>query len=104
MILVDPDDLAAHPTRDLAQLAFLVGGGLIKGGDSQIENRSAHGCSSLRGPRGQTTKIRANNQSIFNTQKWASKIARFLRFLARAFRGFFRTPGIGMVSPSAARP
>src|SRR5207302_10204503 len=58
MILVDPDDLAAHPTRDLAQLAFLIGGGLIKGGDSQIENRSAHGCSSL--PAGRRGRLPQN--------------------------------------------
>jgi hypothetical protein len=41
MILVDPDDLAAHPTRDLAQLAFLFGRGLIDRTDAQIDNRSA---------------------------------------------------------------
>jgi hypothetical protein len=37
MILVDPDDLAAHPTRDLAQLAFLIGRGLIDRTDAEIE-------------------------------------------------------------------
>jgi hypothetical protein len=42
MILVDPDDLAAHPTRDLAQLAFLIGRGLIDRTDAEIDNRSAH--------------------------------------------------------------
>jgi len=41
MILVDPDDLAAHPTRDLAQLAFLIGRGLIDRTDPEIDNRSS---------------------------------------------------------------
>jgi hypothetical protein len=42
MILVDPDNLAAHPTRDLAQLAFLIGRGLIDRADAEIDNCSAH--------------------------------------------------------------
>src|SRR5436309_4509810 len=86
MILVDPDDLAAHPTRDLAQLAFLVGGGLIKGGDSQIENRSAHGCSSLRGHR----KI--------GHPKWRVSLG----FPEELFGGFFRTPGVTPLPPPSA--
>ena len=40
---------------------------------------SAHGCSLPLGCRGRLPQIRANNQSIFNTGNWASKIARFLK-------------------------
>src|SRR5205814_1300781 len=88
MILVDPDDLAAHPTRDLAQLAFLIGRGLIDRTDAEIDNRSAHS-STLPVWRRKNAMRRTDNQPIFDTRNWTSKIARFLRFSARAFRGVF---------------
>src|SRR5262249_53145645 len=81
VILVDPDDLAPHPAHDLAQLAFLIGRGLIDCTDAEIDHRSAHGFSSLQAAGAEYRKICAGN--------WASKIARFLRFSARAFRGVF---------------
>jgi hypothetical protein len=37
------DDLAAHATSDLAQLAFMVGRGLFDGADAELDNRLAHG-------------------------------------------------------------
>jgi hypothetical protein len=42
MILVDVDDIAAHAASDLAQLAFLVGRGLLQGRDPQAENSAFH--------------------------------------------------------------
>ncbi len=42
VILVDLDDLAAHPAGDLAQLALLVGRGLVDRGNPKIENRPPH--------------------------------------------------------------
>src|SRR5262249_48988729 len=88
MILVDLDDLTAHPTGDLAQLAFLIGRGLFNRTDAEVDNRSAHS-STLPAWERKDAMRRADNQSIFNTGNWASKIARFLRFSARAFRGVF---------------
>src|SRR5262245_60236223 len=43
VIPVHLDDLAAHSASDLAQLAFLIGGGLIDGRDAEIKNGSFHG-------------------------------------------------------------
>src|SRR5262245_29513025 len=88
MILVDPDNLAAHPTRDLAQLAFLIGRGLIDRTDPEIDNRSAHS-STLPVWQRKDAMRRTGNQSIFNTGNWASKMARCLGFSARPFRGVF---------------
>src|SRR5262245_66654498 len=79
MILVDPDDLAAHPTRDLAQLAFLIGRGLIDRTDAEIDNRSAHS-STLPVWQRKDAMRRTDNQSIFNTSNWASKMACFVGF------------------------
>jgi hypothetical protein len=45
---------------------------------------------------------RTDNQSIFNTENWASKMARFLAFSATPFRGVFRTPGAHS-APAAKR-
>jgi hypothetical protein len=42
VILVDLDDIAAHPAGNLAQLTFLVGRGLIDGGDAEIENSALY--------------------------------------------------------------
>ena len=42
MILVHFDDIAAHATGDLAQLAFLIGGGLVQGRDAKVKNCSFH--------------------------------------------------------------
>jgi hypothetical protein len=42
MVLVDLDDLAAHASGDLAQLAFLVSRGLVECGDPQVENSAFH--------------------------------------------------------------
>src|SRR5262245_11315364 len=103
MILVDPDDLAAHPTRDLAQLAFLIGRGLIDRTDAEIDNRSAHS-STLPVWRKKDAMHRTDNQSIFNTGNWPPKIARFLRFSARAFRGVFSYTWYRRQAPQAARP
>jgi len=36
------DHLAAHAGGDRAQLALLVGRGLVDGGNAKVENRSAH--------------------------------------------------------------
>src|ERR1700755_1076147 len=88
MILVDPDDLAAHPTSDLAQLAFLIGRGLIDRTDAEIDNRSAHS-STLPAWQSKDATHRTDNQSVFNTGNWASKMARCLGFSARSFRGVF---------------
>jgi hypothetical protein len=43
VVAVNLDDLAAHAASDLAQLAFLIGRGLINGADAKIENSAAHG-------------------------------------------------------------
>src|SRR5262249_37334143 len=88
MILVDPDDFAAHPTRDLAQLAFLIGRGLFNRTDAEVDNRSARS-STLPAWERKDAMRRTDNQSIFNTPNWASKVARCLGFSARAFRGVF---------------
>src|SRR6516225_12114194 len=80
MILVDPDDLAAHPTRDLAQLAFLIGRGLIDRTDPEIDNRSAHSS---------TLPVWQRKDAMRRTGNWASKMARCLGFSARPFRGVF---------------
>src|SRR5215469_7767439 len=80
--------LAAHPTRDLAQLAFLIGRGLIDRTDAEIDNRSAHS-STLPVWQRKDAMRRTDNQSIFNTGNWASKMARCLGFSARPFRGVF---------------
>jgi hypothetical protein len=42
VIPVDVDDLAAHAASDLAQFAFLVGGGLLCGRDPEVENSAFH--------------------------------------------------------------
>jgi hypothetical protein len=39
VILVDVGDLAPHALGNLAQLALLVGRGLVDGADAQVENR-----------------------------------------------------------------
>src|SRR5262245_55584042 len=89
MILVDPDDLAAHPTRDLAQLAFLIGRGLIDRTDPEIDNRSAHS-STLPVWQRKDAMRRTGNQSIFNTRNWASKKGALPWVFGKAFsRGFF---------------
>jgi low affinity iron permease len=36
------DDLAPHVASDLAQLALLIGGGLVKGRDTKVENSALH--------------------------------------------------------------
>src|SRR6516225_2380959 len=46
VVPVDLDDLAAHATSDLAQLALLVGRGLFDGADAEVDNRLAHGLAS----------------------------------------------------------
>jgi len=43
VILVDLDDLAAHAPGNVAQLALLAGGGLVDGGNAEIENGASHG-------------------------------------------------------------
>jgi hypothetical protein len=43
VVLVDLDHLAAHAGGDLAQLALLIGRGLVDGGNAQVENSTAHG-------------------------------------------------------------
>src|SRR5262249_30342565 len=42
VILVDLDDLTAHAAGDLAQLALLIGGGLVEGADAKVENSALH--------------------------------------------------------------
>jgi hypothetical protein len=42
VVLVDPDNLAAHTRGDLAQLALLVGRRLVDSGNAKVENRAAH--------------------------------------------------------------
>src|SRR5258707_14485199 len=42
VILVDLDDIAAHPSGDLAQLSLLIDRGLIDSGNSQIQNVPFH--------------------------------------------------------------
>src|ERR1700732_3137339 len=42
MILVDMDDIAAHAAGDLAELALLVGRGLVQGRDTEVENSAFH--------------------------------------------------------------
>src|SRR5215510_9021573 len=102
MILVDPDDLAAHPTRDLAQLAFLIGRGLIDRTDPEIDNRSAHS-STLPVWQRKDAMRRTDNQSIFNTGNWLSKMARCLGFSARPFRGVFSYSLRAHSAPAANR-
>src|SRR5207302_8257605 len=63
MILVDPDDLAAHPTRDLAQLAFLIGRSLIDRTDAEIENRSEHSLTLPRGGQRKDAMRRTDRKS-----------------------------------------
>jgi len=41
VILVNLDDLAAHAGGNRAQLALLVCGGLVEGGNAKVENRSS---------------------------------------------------------------
>src|SRR5262249_50350100 len=87
MILVDPDDLAAHSTRDLGQLAFLIGRGLIDRTDAEIDNRSPH-ISTL--PVWKRKDAASYRQSFFFQYRiWASKMARCFGFSASPFRGFF---------------
>ena len=43
MVPVDLDDLAAPAAGDLAQLALLVGRGLLDGADAKVDNRLAYG-------------------------------------------------------------
>src|SRR5260370_15223034 len=45
---------------------------------------------------------RTDNQSIFDTGNWASKMARCLGFSVSPFRGVFRTPG-AHPAPAAKR-
>ena len=47
VILVDLDDLAAHAAGDFAQLPLLVGGGLVEGRDTKVENGAFHGLCPL---------------------------------------------------------
>ena len=48
VILVNLDDITTHSAGNLAQLALLIGRGLIESGDSEIHNRPAHGFSPSR--------------------------------------------------------
>src|SRR5262249_3438915 len=48
VVPVDLDNLAAHATSDLAQLALLVGRGLFDGADAKVDNRLAHDLVSVR--------------------------------------------------------
>src|SRR5262249_37166752 len=48
VIFVDLDNLTAYPSGDLAQFALLIGGGLIDGGNAEVENRSTHGFNPSR--------------------------------------------------------
>jgi hypothetical protein len=43
MILVDLEDLAAHVRGHGAQLALLIGRGLIESADPKVKGGSAHG-------------------------------------------------------------
>src|SRR5262245_32919163 len=88
MILVDPDDLAAHPTRDLAQLAFLIGRSLIDRTDPELDNRSAHSSILSVWPRKDAMR-RTDNQSIFNTGNWDQNGALPWVFGKAFSRGFF---------------
>jgi hypothetical protein len=101
MILVDPDDLAAHPTRDLAQLAFLIGRGLIDRTDAEIDNRSAHSSTLPIWQRKDAMRC-TDNQSIFDTANSASKMARYLGFSVSRFRrGFSVRPGAARLGVNA---
>jgi hypothetical protein len=88
VVLVDLDDLTAHAVGDLAQFALLIDRGLIQGGDSKVDNRSTHGSTPPIWEE-QGAICRITNQPIFDTENSDSKMARFLRFLAVHFEGFF---------------
>jgi hypothetical protein len=76
VILVNLDYLTAHAAGDLAQLALLIGRGLIEGGDSEIDNRPAHSLAS---------SFAIAHEIRF--PKWRV----LLTFLQHNFEGFIRT-------------
>ena len=43
VVLVDVDNLTAHPLSNLAQFALLIGRGLVERLNPEIENRAFHG-------------------------------------------------------------
>jgi hypothetical protein len=66
----------------------LIGRGLIDRTDAEIDNRSAHSSTLPVWQRKDAMRC-TDNQSIFNTGNWASKMARCLEFSVRPFRGVF---------------
>src|SRR6266404_2504300 len=65
--------------------------------------RTMEGLASSFQLQGQSIIIRTNNQSIFNTGNWASKMARCLGFSARPFRGGFFVHLVAHSAPAAKR-
>ena len=84
VILVDLDDLAAHATSDLAQLALLVGRGLFDGADAEVDNRFAHGSAS-RFEMSNYTMHCVEKQSFLHTPKPISERAGFVELMNRIF-------------------
>src|SRR5262249_23117830 len=86
-ILVNPDDLTAHAVGDLAQLPLLIGCRLSEGGDSKIDNRSAHG-SALTNRHSQSAPGCMNNQLLRHTG-FAGPCIEFMTLSKRLFSRFF---------------
>jgi hypothetical protein len=91
MVLVDLDHLTPDPLSDVAKLALLIGRRLISGGNTKVENRSAHG-SALPIWQGQNAIDCIEKQHIFDTTDGHTKWRVWLAFAQHNSEGFFRTP------------
>ena len=69
VVLVDLDDIAAHAAGDLAQLALLIGRGLIDGGDAKVKNSTFHAQAPARHCEDAIILFCIKNQSILHTRK-----------------------------------
>src|SRR5262249_35397329 len=86
VVPIDLDDLTAHSARNLVQLPLLIGRGLIEGGDSEIDNGSAHGFSPFQLTRGRLPYIVSEESICFSYSNCLIKTARFVGFPKLIFR------------------
>jgi hypothetical protein len=86
VILVDLDDLTAHPAGNLAEFALLIGCRLVDGADAKVENRFAHGLPSSF-ETATPTMPRAQKKTFLITFFWRLEMPGFVGFTSADFRG-----------------
>jgi hypothetical protein len=94
VVPVQLDDLAAHPAGNLAQLALLVGGGLVQRADPKIEGSFSHVGIPNPGRPFYIGKVSALAKTIvFSTGVQTGFTAGFLYGLTLPRASSFRQPG-----------